>query len=471
MNAWPTRMAGGAKMPPDWRVLRRLLGARLVLPGDPDYPVERLGFNELYDDQKPAAIARSASAYEVQACLAVVRAHGLLIAARSGGHSYLGYSVPDAGLVIDLREMAGVEVLPDGTARVGAGARLIEVYAGLARAGRILPGGTCPTVGIGGLTLGGGIGVLARAYGLTCDRMAAARVVTADSRAVSATPDCEPDLYWALRGGGGGNTAVVTEFEFRTAAASDLTVFSLAFPAGSAVSVLGAWQEWFPAAPRELWASCQISGGSTPGCRVVGCWAGEPGGAGPLLDRLIAAAGAKPTSTVQVLGALDAMKWMGGCARDTIAQCHPTWEGGRLPRDSFVAVSRVLGPDPLDAAAVVELMRDRSGVDLLLDSLGGAVADLAPDATAYPHRSSLASAQIFASTSASGAPQAKASVDAVRDGLAALGARGAYVNYIDDSLPDWGHAYYGANLPRLKCVAQKYDPDGVFDFPQSVSRA
>ncbi|MER5635675.1 FAD-binding oxidoreductase [Kitasatospora sp. NPDC002227] len=467
LDAWPDRAR--AVLPPDWAALRNRLGSRLLLPGDQDYPVERLGFNELNDGQYPAAVARCTSPADVQACLDVARGHGLPIAARSGGHSYLGYSVPNGGLVIDLRLMAQVQVRPDGTALVGPGARLIEVYAALAAAGRLLPAGTCPTVGVGGLALGGGIGVVARKYGLTCDRIAAARVVTADSCLREASPDSEPDLYWALRGGGGGNFGVVSEFTFRTEPAPDLTVFSLSYPSGSAAALAGAWQTWASEAPPELWSSLQISGGTPPGVRLVGCYVGDVATADTLLDQLASAAGVRPkTHQVLLKSYLDAMKYMAGCANDTIAQCHLVSEGGVLPRASFVAVSRMFGPDPVDAGRLAGLMAGHDGIDLLLDSLGGAVSDLAPDATAFPHRSSLASAQVYADTSAAGQQHTTDAVDAIRDGLAGLGATGAYVNYIDATLPDWGRAYYGGNLDRLQAVARRYDPDGVFAFPQSV---
>ncbi|GAA2788440.1 FAD-binding oxidoreductase [Kitasatospora paracochleata] len=469
LDAWPGRARGAAALPPDWQALRARLGERLVLPGDPDYPVARLGFNELNDGQLPAAVARCVSPGDVQACLEVARGHGVPIAARSGGHSYLGYSIPNAGLVIDVRLMAGVEVRPDGTALVGAGARLIEVYAALAAAGRLLPAGSCPTVGVGGLTLGGGIGVLTRKYGLTCDRLVGAEVVTADSSLREASAESEPDLYWALRGGGGGNFGVVTQFSFETAPAPGLTVFTMNFPAGSSEAVIGAWQPWVATAPFELWASCQVAGGTPPTCHIVGCWVGGEDSLRPLLARFVAAVGTEPTaSRVLEKDYLDAMKFMAGCSTDTIAQCHPIFEGGILPRAAFVAVSRMLGPTPVDSAGVVELMAGRTGVSLLLDSLGGAVAELAPDATAFPHRSSLASAQVYAGTTQAGQEETTEVVDGIRDGLARLGAHGAYVNYIDASLPDWGRAYYGANLGRLQEVARCYDPDGVFAFPQSV---
>lgn len=465
------RASGFAAGPPDWSALSARLSGRLLRPGDPGYPVARLGYNELNDDQLPAAVARCTSAEDVRICLDAARGHGVPIAARSGGHSYLGYSVPDGGLVMDLRSMAQVRVQSDGTVQVGAGARLIEVYAALAQAGRLLPAGSCPTVGVSGLALGGGIGVLTRKYGLTCDRLVSAEVVTADSRVLTASECSEPDLYWALRGGGGGNFGVVTRFTFSTEAEPDLTVFSLRFPSGSAASVTGAWQDWVAGAPPELWSNCVVSGGTPPTCQVGGCFVGTVDGLNPLLDRLVGAAATQPSSrTVQGKGYLDAMKYMAGCANDTIAQCHPVSEGGRLPREAFVAVSRVL-PAPLDAQQVVQLMTGHDGVDLLLDSLGGAVSDLAPDATAFPHRSALATAQVYASTTPAGRAAATAVVDGIRDGLGALGATGAYVNYIDASLPDWGAAYYGGNLPRLKSVSQQYDPDRVFTFPQSVARA
>jgi FAD/FMN-containing dehydrogenase len=148
-----------------------------------------------------------------------------------------------------------------------------------------MPDGSCPTVGIAGLSLGGGIGVLARKLGLTCDRLTAARVVTADTVLRTASEASEPDLFWALRGGGGGNLGIVTSFIFATAPASDLTVFSLRFPAGSVAGVLGAWQEWAPAAPDELWSNCIVSAGEPPACRAGGCFAGSAAALEPLLDK------------------------------------------------------------------------------------------------------------------------------------------------------------------------------------------
>src|SRR2546430_4368956 len=192
--------------------------------------------------------------------------------------------------------MADIRVGADGITEVGAGAKLIEVYAGLAKAGRCLPAGSCPTVGIAGLTLGGGIGVLTRKFGLTCDHLLSARVVTADGRLLTASADSEPDLFWALRGGGGGNLGIVTSFTFSTAPAPSVTVFSLHFPAGTVPGVLSAWQQWIAAAPDELWSNCGITAGRPSSCRVGGCFVGSPEALNPLLDKLIAATSARPSS-------------------------------------------------------------------------------------------------------------------------------------------------------------------------------
>ena len=157
--------------------LARGLTGRLLLPADADYARAKLAFLTLYDNRRPAAIALCETAADVQRCVEFAAVQGIPVAARSGGHSYAGYSTPDGGLIIDVSRMNAVEVRADGTAVVGAGARMAGVYDVLGRAGRMLSAGTCPTVGIAGLTLGGGIGVLGRKCGLTSDQLLAATIV------------------------------------------------------------------------------------------------------------------------------------------------------------------------------------------------------------------------------------------------------------------------------------------------------
>ncbi|WP_408608056.1 FAD-binding oxidoreductase [Actinophytocola xanthii] len=444
--------------PPDWIALRSRLSGRLVLPADRGYGQARRVYNTLFDGRRPAAVAHCAGPEDVQACVDLAAAARMPVAARSGGHSYAGYSSPDGGLVVDLGPMSGVRVEADGTAVVAAGTRLIDLVTALAAKGRCLPTGSCPSVGIGGLTLGGGIGVLSRKYGLTCDRLVSAQVVTAGGELRTVSTEEEPELFWALRGGGGGNFGIVTSFTFATEPAPDLVVFSLRFD-GQAADVLAAWQDWIPGAPEELWSNCVIEAGSPPRARIGGCFVGDEAACRRQLDRLAVDAG---TSSVTALGYLDAMRFFAGCERPS-APCRPEDAG----RDSFVASSRML-EGPADPAAVVSLLDGLTGLDLLLDSLGGAVAAVEPAATAFPHRGALASAQIFANTDG-GRDLAARQVAEVRTGLGRIaGARG-YVNYIDPELPDWANAYYGANLPRLRAVAADYDPDGVFAFAQGLT--
>ncbi|SDD98053.1 FAD/FMN-containing dehydrogenase [Actinokineospora iranica] len=463
----PSPSSRPGAVPPDWNRLRARLGGGLWLPGEAEWERGRRSFNQLYDGRAPAAVAACGTVEHVQACVEVARAAHLPIAARGGGHSYAGYSAPDGGVVVDLRGMSAVEVRPDGTAVVGAGARLIDVYAALAAAGRCLPAGTCPTVGIAGLTLGGGIGVLTRKFGLTCDRLLSAQVVTADGVVRTAAETSEPDLYWALRGGGGGNFGITTSFTFATEPAPDLTVFRLGFPAEAAPAVLGAWQEWVAGIPDELWANVGFSGGSPVRCGMSGCFVGSQAALNPLLDTLFARAGVRPTRrTVRQRGYLDAMRFFTGCAQRPIAQCTPE----KLPREAFVASSRVLPAPVRDPAALVALLDGRDGMEVLLDPLGGAVARVDPTATAFPHRQALATIQIYQKTTVDGQVAAARAVAEVREALVGVGARGGYVNYIEAAMPGWSIAYYGGNVSRLGATARRYDPDRVFTFAQSVHR-
>ncbi|MGH9007061.1 MAG: FAD-binding oxidoreductase, partial [Acidimicrobiales bacterium] len=180
----------------DWAALAGQLSGPVVVPGDPAYPVAKLLFNEQFDDLSPAAIAFCATPADVQRCIEYARAHGAPVAARSGGHSYGGYSL-SSGLVIDTTKMAAITLEGPSTATIGAGARLIDVYSTLGNAGTLLPGGSFPTVGIAGLTLGGGIGVFDRLFGLTCDNLRSVQLVTADGRLLTTSPDQDPDLFWA----------------------------------------------------------------------------------------------------------------------------------------------------------------------------------------------------------------------------------------------------------------------------------
>ncbi|ANZ43212.1 hypothetical protein BBK82_33130 [Lentzea guizhouensis] len=434
--------------PPDWAALRSRLSGELLLPDQEGFTYQ--GFNPVWNQRTPAAVARCASVDDVRACVEVARSR-VPIAARGGGHSYAGYSTPENGLQVDLRRLATVEVLPGDQVRVGAGAQLGEVAQVLAASGRCLPTGTCPTVGVAGLTLGGGIGVLARKYGLTCDHLVSATAVTADGRVVTASAEQEPDLFWALRGGGGGNFAIVTELVFATVPAPQVTVFSLQYNAGVA-DVLGAWQDWIRQAPNELWSNVVVRGGPEPTCRVGGCFVGPVGG----LTSLLSALPAPASRFVQPQSYPEATQYFAGTG---------------IQHESFVASSRIVRSPLTDPARAVALMNGQSAESyLIFDGLGGAVSDVAANATAFPHRGALACAQIYFKTPPAGATETAVAMGEVRDRLGELVGDSSYVNYIDPQLPRWAEAYYGDNLARLRDVARKYDPDRVFAFAQSIPR-
>ncbi|MFG1928473.1 FAD-dependent oxidoreductase [Cryptosporangium sp. NPDC048952] len=449
--------------------LRKALKGQLLIPGDAGYATAAQPFNVALGTRKPAAIAKVANVDDVRTCVKRAGGRGVPLAARSGGHSYPGYSTPDRGVVVDLGAFNKITVADDGTAVVGAGARLMDVYTALAARGRALPAGSCPTVGVGGSTLGGGLGVVARPFGLTCDHMRAATIVTADGEVRTVDANHDADLFWSLRGGGGGNSGIVTDFTFSTVPAPSVTIFTLRFPAASSVRVLAAWAAWMATAPERLTSLCAITAAGTPTNRVTGTWTGAVAGLSTQLNALISEVRAAPTSrTTHTYSFLDAMKSFGGCLSKTAAQCRPVSAGGVLGRETFRAASRVVGRqiDASTANSVVQLVGRQSGMVLLFDSLGGKVGSLAPGDTAFVHRKAHATVQIY-----SGRANSQAAINSVQSTLRPLVGSGAYVNYLDPQQTDWASAYYGANLPRLRTTVRHFDPDGVFSFPQSLLRA
>ncbi len=471
--------------PPKWSALAGMLSGTLVVPSDAAYPSSVELFNELFAPQ-PAAVAYCATAVDVQRCVTYARNHGIELAARSGGHSYGGYS-SCPGLVIDVSSLNAISVEPGMRyATVGAGAQLIDIYSQLGADGVLLPGGSCPTVGIAGLALGGGIGVFGRAYGLTCDNIASLEVVTADGSLRTCSPSSHADLYWASRGGGGGNFGVVTSFTFHVHPIPDVTLFTLEWSWGEAATVLDSWLRWIPTAPDELWSNCQLASSGTPQggiVKVTGVFAGSTPACTSALAPLLAAVGV--ATTYQFVGPeayMRATLLEAGCEGLTVEQCHlPSRnQGGTLSRSAFSAKSSFIDtalPATATTAmitAVGALASEVPGVGggIVFDSYGGAINRFAPADTAFVHRDAIACAQYSVSygsarPSSSVIAAAQAWLEQTQSSFAPF-ARGSYQNYIDPTLPDWAQAYYGTNLSRLMEVKRAYDPDDLFHFAQSV---
>ena len=467
----------------EWAALAAALGGPLVRPGTPAYPTAVQLYDPRFDGARPQGIAYCSSPADVQRCIGFARRHGLPLAPRSGGHSYGGYST-GPGLVLDVTRMAAVHAA-EGRATVGAGTRMIDVYATLNAVGVSIPAGSCPTVGMAGLALGGGAGVVDRAYGLTCDRIASLQVVTADGRVVTADGSTNADLFWACRGGGGGNFGVVTSFEVTTFPTRPLTTFTLFWPWAAAAQVLPAYLEWAPGAPDQLWANCLLTtdpGEPAPRAEVNGVWLGSPADLAPLLDRLQRAAGggAVASRAVGQSSFARAMLLEAGCGSLSPAACRLPTQGraGALSRQPSLAKSDYLtGPlgDGGVAAVLagIEARRAQGARGAVgFDSYGGAVNRVAPDATAFVHRDAIASAQYNADFPPGASPAflsgAQRWLDDWYTSLRPHVSGAAYQNYIDPGLAGWATAYYGSNLPRLQRVKAAWDPDDVWHFAQSI---
>ncbi|MGH9107088.1 MAG: FAD-binding oxidoreductase [Acidimicrobiales bacterium] len=470
-----------ARKPIPWSQLEARLTGRLSRPGAPTYPVDHQLYNPEFDRVRPQAIAFCANADDVARSVLFAREHGLPATPRSGRHSYAGYSTT-GGLVIDLSRMSSVKT-SGARATVGPGAQLIDIYTKLARRGVAVPAGSCPTVGIGGLALGGGIGVMDRLHGLTCDVLTGLQMVTASGEVVQADARTNPELYWACRGGGGGNFGIVTELRFSTFATADVTLFGMDWPWAAASQVLPAWLEWASAAPDEMWSNCFLQarpGEAEPSVRVEGVWSGALASARGALARLASTVG-RPSS--QALGQntfVDAMYIEAGCRGLAEAACHirGQYPGGTLGRLVTVAKSDILdrsltGPGvQAFLAGIEERQHQRAAGMAVLDSWGGAINRVPADATAFVHRKALASAQYVVflppGVPKSQLQQAQRWMGGWYAALRPYVSGEAYQNYIDPALANWAQAYYGANLAKLQKVKAKWDPDDFFHFAQSI---
>jgi FAD/FMN-containing dehydrogenase len=419
---------------------------------------------------------------DVSEAILFARRHGLRAAPRSGGHCFAGRSSTE-GIVIDVSPMRSVSV-SGGVATIGAGARLGAVYDALDANGLAVPAGCGPSVGIAGLALGGGLGILGRRHGLTSDSLLEAQVVLADGRIVECNERNEPDLFWALRGAGGGNFGVVTSLAFRTVPAPAATAFHLIWPHACAAAVVDAWQHSAPAAPDEMAASLLLVAPGEPErplvANVFGAMLGTEPDARELLDGLVARAGAEPDSAF-----LDHMPYRE--VKRYLAELGDAMAGeddriGDAPNaepsgHSFSKSGFFRGPLPREAieALVENLAEGRvAGQSRELDfsPWGGAYNRVPAEATAFSHRAELFLLQHVVVTgpdaSATGTEDARRWLGRSWNLARPWGSGGVYPNWPDPDLVDWARAYHGANLERLVNIKRRYDPEGFFRFHQSV---
>ncbi|HWI08152.1 MAG TPA: BBE domain-containing protein, partial [Solirubrobacteraceae bacterium] len=325
-------------------------------------------------------------------------------------------------------------------------------------------------VGIGGITLGGGMGLSARRLGLTCDRLVAATIVTPDGRRRRVGARSDEDLFWALRGGGG-SFGVVTSLRFRVHRVSHAAWALMTVPWVHADEALARWQRLAPRAPRALTSVLTLSAGDPPRLTVIAQHFGAEAELRRLLAPIAQIDGARlSTGTAGLLGL--ARRWA-GCLDGPLAACHTrgTRPGGGLPRAAFAASSIYL-VSRLDGAGrralLARVARRRGSGTVILDAYGGAINAVDPDATAFVHRDALASAQVLSYHATRASAEARRWVSGTRATLARAGGRGAYANYADAALEDFAREYWGANRPRLREIKRRVDPDGRMGFAQAV---
>jgi FAD/FMN-containing dehydrogenase len=464
------------------RALRSSVDGPVLARGSRGYGSARLVYNERFDGLRPQAVVEPLNARDVQAVVRWAQRYGTRIVAKGGGHSYAGYSTLGNGVVVDLRRIAGVSPRAANTrVNVGAGAQLIDLYSGLARRGVTVPAGSCPSVGVGGHALGGGMGLAGRRFGLLSDNVTALTIVTADGQLRRVDRNDEPDLFWACRGGGGGNFGIVTGFTFKTHRARSASWFNLTWPWAAASEALEAWQRLLPGAPDELTAIFHLttSDGGPPVVSCDGQYFGSQSQLRAVIRPLLEHGAQLSIGTQAYLPLM--MRWA-GCLGDPLRSCHTrhTASGGTLPRAAFYAKSDYVD-EPLPSAGrrtMVDWIERRnanpslgSGA-LLLDSYGGALNRPKPGATAFVHRDELFCIQYGAYFEGGAAQRASRSwISGAHKAMRPYVSGQAYQNYIDPSLTTWKRAYYGSNLARLRQVKQTYDPDFFFRFPQAIPPA
>lgn len=447
----------------------------LLLPDDPGYVSARTTFVRGLDEVLPEAVVRCADPADVAEAITFAQSRGLPFALRGGGHSFADHS-STRGVLIDLGGLTSIAV-GAGTVTIGPGVLVGGLARHLASYDRLVPCGWCPTVGVTGAVLGGGYGPLSRLYGLGADHLLAAEVVLADGRTVRVDADHEPDLFWALRGAGGGNFGAVTSLVLRTRPAPALVSFCVRWPYHQATAVIEAWQRWAPDAADEINAEVALTVpdvlDEAPSVTAFGV---VVGGDATSLAGL----------TDRVAGAEVSLTPLTGRA----AACHHTYAGELVSEVPFdppppgvrpgrrVTKSEFFDhPLPCDTIAglVAGLVHERvEGQHRELEFVPwrGAIGRIPKHATAFVHRDARFMIRHGVLTGRRATDEQRLAASRWATSSWALahshGSGHVYPNYPDPDLADWEHAYYGTNVGRLREVKLAYDPTGVFRFGQSI---
>jgi FAD/FMN-containing dehydrogenase len=434
-----------------WDPLVSAIGGQVIRPDNgPQFATAKQVFNTNYNGSTPAVIVVPTSPADVQKAMAFAAAHNLKVAPRSGGHSYIGASTANGTMVLDLRQLPGGINYDAATGQVTVtpATELYALHQTLAAAGRGIPTGTCPSVGASGHALGGGLGAHSRHAGLMCDALKSATVVLPGGQAVTASATSQPDLFWALRGGGGGNFGVTTSLTFATFPTGDVDVVNLDFPPQSFAQVLVGWQNWLRTVDRSNWALADATVDPMgTHCRIM---ATCPAGSGnTAASAITSAVGLQPTGIENhTFNYLDLVRYL------AVNNLNPSPLGYVGGSDVFPTINA--GAAQGIAAAVNAFPRGAGRMLAIMHALDGALASVAPGATAFPWRQQSSLVQWYVETSdpAAATNWLNTAHQAVRPYSV-----GGYVNYIEANQPP--SRYFGPNLSRLSAIRQKYDPGRV----------
>ena len=450
----------GAANPADWAELARSLNGHLIQRGAPDFASIAAPWNLRFAATQPQAIARCASAAEVRTCLNFVSAHKVPFAIRSGGHFYAGFSTTP-GLLLDVSAMNEVRYdASSGRAHLGGGARNADVYAGLSAVNRGITHGRCRGVGVAGLVLGGGIGFSQRLKGLTCDQLVDIEIVTASGERLMCSEHQNADLFWACRGGGGGNFGVVVGMTFQTYPVDFVTAFRIVWSA-SIDQLLPAALDLLPSAPDGLGCKLSLDAGQETTLHLLGQIVGTK----EALENLLAPLYRITRPSDEAISTLPYWKSQAFLSEED----EPEYSHERS-RYVFRAM-----PSQASAAILDHLRRwpgTSEGAEWKMFLAGGAVARIAPEATAFVHRKALMLATVdlewSEADSADVIAKNEAWLDAFHEEMRSFASDESYQNFSDDAETDYLRAYYGTNLERLVEIKRKYDPNNLFRFAQSI---
>jgi FAD/FMN-containing dehydrogenase len=453
----------------DLEPLKSSVSGRVLQPEDLGYSEARAIWNALID-KRPAVIVQAAGVADVVAAVRYSRVSGLPISVRGGGHNVAGTALADDGLMIDLSSMRAIHVDPvRRTAHVQGGATLHDLDHETSAFGLATPGGVVSSTGIAGLTLGGGFGWLARLHGLAADNLLAVDLVTAEDELITASAESHPDLFWGLRGGSG-NFGIATSFLFRLHELPDpILVGPTVFRLEDAADVLRHYRAFAVEAPRAccVWADLMTAPAlpiideryhGTKVLTLMQCYAGDPAEGEAVLASL--RDGSQPIGH-----AVGPMRYA-----DAQQILDQTYEKGL--RNYWKSSNFKQLPDvTIDKLVAIAATMPTPETDILICQLGGAIADVAPDATAFPHRDAgfVVTPGVRWRSSADD-ERCLAWIEEIGASLDEDSGGGAYVNFIAER-EGRSEAAYGSNLMRLEALKRRYDPTNLFRQNQNIRPA